>query len=40
MFVCMKKYLYLFVNYHNLFVFLLCLEIKFKSDNFQLKKRN
>jgi len=33
MFVCMKKYLYLFVNYHNLFVFLLFLEITFKSDN-------
>jgi len=29
----------LFVNYHNLFVFLSFLEITFKSDNFQLKKR-
>jgi len=36
LFVCMKKYLYLFVNYYNLLVF---LEITFKSDNFQLKKR-
>jgi len=37
----MKKYLYLFVNYHlyNLFVFLSFLEITFKSDNFQLRNR-
>jgi len=38
-FVCMKKYLYLFVIYHNLSLFLSFSEITFKSDNFQLKKR-
>jgi len=35
----MKKHLYLFVNYHNLFVFLSFLEITLKNNNFQLKKR-